>query len=91
MVTGTLIASIVVALGASYVSWRYRADGCTEQQTDFRKVAALVWLSLAALYFTALLDPGIYIIRAGILTRLLLMTIALLWVGEVMLGRAKRG
>lgn len=86
MVTGSLIAACIAALIAA-LSWVYRDRGCTPQQSYFRTVAALVWLSLAALYLVALAGADIYLIRAGILTRLMQITIVLIYIGEITTGR----
>jgi len=45
----------------------------------------LVWISLAALYLVAYLSPDIYLVKSGILSRGLVVTMAVIYSGELLL------
>lgn len=83
MITATLIVASAVALVAAIVSYAKASKGCAPHKRPFRLTSALIWLMLASLWFAALF-VDIYIIRSGIITRLLIILQAGIYIGELM-------
>jgi hypothetical protein len=84
MILATLIAASIVSLAAGVVSLVKAGKGCAPHKRSFRIVSALVWFTLSALWIVALTGE-FYIIRSGILTRLLIALQAMIYIGELLL------
>lgn len=87
MVQASLIVACIASLTAGVISLLCVRDSCDTTKRGYRIVSSLVWISLAALYFVAYLSPGIYLVKSGILTRLLVITMAVIYSGELLLER----
>jgi hypothetical protein len=87
MVGATLIAACIACLVAGCLSLMCARRPCDWRKRNYRTVSALVWYSLAALYLVGYLMPDIYLVRAGILSRGLVITMALIYSGELLLER----
>ena len=87
MVQATLIAACIACLVAGIISLLCARKPCDIAKRNYRIVTSLVWFSLAALYSVAYLMPGIYLVKSGILTRLLVVTMAVIYSGELLLER----
>lgn len=83
MITCTLIVASIVAMIAAIVSFTKAGKGCAPHKRPFRLTSGFVWLMLSMMWLVALL-VDIYIIRSGILTRLLIILQAGIYIGELM-------
>jgi len=83
-VQATLVAAGISAFVASLVAGVTR---CPPKKRTFRVVSTLIWLSLGIMWMVAATGYNIYIIRSGILTRLLLILQMAVYMGELILER----
>lgn len=86
MVGATLIAACIACLAAGVMSLAC-SRMCEPSKRSYRLVAGLVWISLTALYLVAYLSPDIYLVKSGILTRFLVVMMAVIYSGELLLER----
>lgn len=84
MILATLIAACIASIAAGIVSLVKAGKGCAPHKRRFRIVSALVWFSLSALWVVALAGD-FYIIRSGILVRLMIVLQAAIYTGELLL------
>jgi len=88
MVHASLAAASIAALVAGIMAIAGTRDPCPPSKRDFRKVSAFVWLALACMWIVAIYGDY-YIIRSGILTRLLIVLQAVIYIGEIWLERRR--
>lgn len=86
MVGATLIAACIACLVAGVMSLAC-SRMCSVSKRSYRLVSGLVWISLAALFLVGYLMPDLYLVRSGILSRLLVILMALIYSGELLLER----
>lgn len=87
MIQASFIAASTACLIVGGLSLIKAGASCPPSKKPFRIVSALVWFSLASLYMAILFGLDSQLIRTGIVSRLLIISQALIYSGELLLER----